>query len=111
MPRVSFEGRIIECEPGQRLRAVLLRAGVTPHNGGARLANCRGLGTCGTCAVRVEAPAGAVSPPTRVERWRLGFPPHRRDRGLRLACQLRVHGDLQVSKYAGFWGQQVDTPR
>jgi ferredoxin len=85
------------------VRDVLLRSGLTPHNGGARLVNCRGLGTCGTCAVRVDGP---VTEKTAVERWRLGFPPHDRSAPLRLACQARVQGDLVLTKYDGFWGQQ-----
>lgn len=104
MPTVRFAGRALACAPGARLRDVLLDAGLTPHNGGARLANCRGFGTCGTCAVAVR---GVVSPETARERWRLDFPPHRRERGLRLACQVRVLGDLEVTKHEGFWGQHA----
>lgn len=40
---------------GATLRTAMLEAGVTPHNGRATLINCRGLGTCGTCAVEVGA--------------------------------------------------------
>jgi ferredoxin len=66
--------------------------------------HCRGFGTCGTCAVQVE---GRVSPPTAVETWRLNFPPHKQSlqKGLRLACQVRVDGDLEVCKLPGRWGQ------
>jgi ferredoxin len=62
---------------------------VTPHNGRAALINCRGLGTCGTCAVEVQ---GEVEPRgwTPQERLRLNFPPHAppRNARLRLACQV-----------------------
>ncbi len=40
---------------GATLRTAMLEAGVTLHNGRATLINCRGLGTCGTCAVEVCA--------------------------------------------------------
>ncbi len=65
--------------------------------------HCRGLGTCGTCAVSVK---GLVSPPTAMERWRLNFPPHKMslEKGLRLACQTQVLGDVVVEKKAGLWG-------
>ena len=32
------------------------------------------------------------------------------ERGLRLACQCSVHGDLEVTKYEGLWGQHVEAP-
>ena len=104
MPRVSISNRILECPAGANLRRVLMEAGEPLYNGPMRLVHCRGLGTCGTCAVRVS---GSVSPPTRVERWRLGFPPHKDGlaNGLRLACQCRVEGDVTVDKLTGWWGQ------
>eukprot|EP00873_Tetraselmis_striata_P010352 jgi/Tetstr1/430616/TSEL_001988.t1 len=95
---------------GELLRSALLRAGVSPHNGNSKLINCRGLGTCGTCAVRIE---GDVSPPqvsTR-ETMRLSFPPHRppANKVLRLACQVRLAGDVTVTKMDGFWGSSNNT--
>ncbi len=103
MPTIRFDGREIECPLGANLRMVLLRARLPLYNGAARAIHCRGMGTCGTCAVRIE---GEVSDPTRIETLRLGFPPHQRDRGLRLACQCSVLGDLEVTKYPGLWGQK-----
>ena len=80
---------------------VLLRARLPLYNSIARALNCRGYGTCGTCAVRIQ---GKVSDLTTAERMRLEFPPHEREAGLRLACQCRVLGDLVVTKYSGVWG-------
>lgn len=105
MPTVEFRGDRIECEAGAVLRDVLLEAGESPHNGASGALNCRGHGTCGTCAVAVEGP---TSEPTAAERRRLSFPPHDPADGLRLACQTRVEGDLVVTKHDGFWGQHVD---
>jgi len=105
MPTVEYGDREIECDRGAILRDVLLDAGETPHNGRAHQLNCRGHGTCGTCAVAVEGP---TSERTRAESRRLDFPPHDADAGLRLACQTRVEGDLAVTKYPGFWGQHTD---
>jgi ferredoxin len=82
-----------------------MQADLPLYNGMAATIHCRGMGTCGTCAVRI---AGPVSPMTRVEKWRLAFPPHNSQSGLRLACQCKVLGDLQVTKYPGLWGQRVD---
>lgn len=104
MPVVHFRDQNIACRQGERLRDVLLRAGESPHNGGAAALNCRGFGTCGTCAVEIHGP---LPPKTARERWRLSFPPHAPESGLRLACQVEVQGDLDVIKHDGFWGQDV----
>ena len=92
---------------GETLRTAALRRGiVSPHNGRSRLINCRGLGTCGTCAVEIE---GQVHPTERsqVEKLRLSFPPHggSQSSALRLACQVQVLGDITITKRTGFWGQ------
>ncbi len=107
MPKIEFEGREIECEVGDNLRHVLMQERSGLYNGAARFIHCRGLGTCGTCAVQIE---GAVSPKTGVESWRLGFPPHQREAGLRLACQCLVEGDLRITKYDGLWGHKDVLP-
>jgi ferredoxin len=104
MPKIEFEGHTIEVPRGANLRRALQKAGLSPYNKAARRFNCHGIGSCGTCALDV---AGPVSPPTRIEKWRLGFPPHQRDSGLRLACQCRVEGDLYLEKHSGFWGQHL----
>lgn len=94
---------------GETLRTAALRRNViSPHNGRANLINCRGLGTCGTCAVEIVE--GQVEPLERssVEDLRLNFPPHGDNKKLRLACQIQVRGDLQVLKRTGFWGQHQD---
>jgi ferredoxin len=106
MPTVEFNGQSIECDEGERLRDVLLRSGETPHNGNARWLNCKGFGTCGTCAVEIVD--GDVPDKNARESWRLDFPPHDSESGLRLACQVLVTSDMKVRKYPGFWGQDVD---
>mmetsp|Transcript_15468 Transcript_15468/g.31791 ORF Transcript_15468/g.31791 Transcript_15468/m.31791 type:complete len:218 (+) Transcript_15468:198-851(+) len=112
---VLFRGTSVEVRSGQTLRTALLLGGVSPHNGRAKLVNCRGLGTCGTCAVEVLC--GEVHPPTasRRERARLLFPPHSRSPAnaerLRLACQCTVAvggGAVELAKYDGFWGQELE---
>ncbi|WP_136588923.1 2Fe-2S iron-sulfur cluster-binding protein [Salinigranum halophilum] len=105
MPTVRFRAREFDCAHGDVLRDVLLAGDETPHNSASGSLNCRGLGSCGTCAVSVSGP---VSDSTRRERLRLRVPPHDPASGLRLACQTRILGDVTVEKHAGFWGQHVD---
>lgn len=103
MPVVRYQGQELSCESGERLRDVIHRAGLSPHNGESAWFNCKGFGTCGTCAVEIEE-ADALPPKNARERWRLNFPPHQEESGLRLACQIRVTQDLTVHKHEGFWG-------
>mmetsp|Transcript_587 Transcript_587/g.1050 ORF Transcript_587/g.1050 Transcript_587/m.1050 type:complete len:268 (+) Transcript_587:261-1064(+) len=121
---VSFETasnqKTLKVQKGENLRSAMLKRGISLHNGRSRLINCRGLGTCGTCAVEitcandVNGGAGsAVVPIERnaMERLRLNFPPHGgkdQSSNLRLACQVQVNGDICVRKRTGFWGQDVD---
>jgi ferredoxin len=102
MPTVSAQGKSFHCEPGANLRRELLAQGIDLYNGQARVINCRGIGTCGTCAVQV---AGNVSEANWRDRSRRALPPHAPQRNLRLACQTQVWGDVQVTKFDGFWGQ------
>jgi ferredoxin len=104
MPNVHYKGTVLECKTGAKLRNVLLKNGLTPHNDSSRYLNCRGLGTCGTCAVKIT---GHISKMQWREKQRLSFPPHHLSSGLRLACQTEVHGDVQVEKGEGFWGQKA----
>ena len=103
-----FRGKEIRAKRGQRLRTALLLGGESPHNGGANAINCRGLGTCGTCAVEI-VPSGAVTPRdwTDAERLRLNFPPHGPpgNARLRLSCQVRLGGDCEAVKRDKFRGQ------
>ncbi|NJN22126.1 MAG: (2Fe-2S)-binding protein [Leptolyngbya sp. RL_3_1] len=102
MVTITYQGQTVTCPVGANLRRVLLQHQLTVHNGGAQLINCRGLGTCGTCAVQIVGP---VSEANWRDRARRSLPPHDPQRHLRLACQTQVLGDIQVIKYEGFWGQ------
>ena len=105
MPTISFHGQTVECEKGDNLRRVLLKAKLPLYNGIGKAIHCRGMGTCGTCSLSIE---GDVSEMTAIEKWRLNFPPHKLENGLRLACQCQVLGDLVLTKHAGLWGNCTD---
>ena len=102
MAKVTAQGKTFECDSGSNLRQVLLKNDIELHNGNSKIINCRGIGSCGTCAVAVE---GSVSEQNWKEKTRLGLPPHSLTNARRLACQTKVLGDVGVTKYDGFWGQ------
>lgn len=102
MPNVHFVNwnRSVRVGALANLRRTALLAGVPLYNGLARATNCRGMGVCGTCRVKVE-PAEAVTPPTFKERLRGCTGPYR------LACQTRVASnasDVSVTKMRGLLG-------
>jgi ferredoxin len=103
MPVIHYQGYQVACEHGENLRKALLSFPAPLYNGLSKYLNCRGLGSCGTCAVWIR---GIISQQSRTEKWRLKFPPLKGKPGLRLACQVRVWGDLEVIKGEGFWGQK-----
>lgn len=103
MPRVHFNNQSITVERDVNLRRALLDHDLPVYNGTAKYLNCHGLGTCGTCCVFLK---GEVSPMTKVEKWRLNFPPHKGESGKRLACQVKVIGDVEIEKGDGFWGEE-----
>ena len=102
MPNVIAQGKTISCERGANLRRVLMTHQVDLYNGKSTLINCRGIGSCGTCAVQIE---GEVSEANWRDRARRSFPPHTPENKVRLACQTKVLGDIRVTKFNGFWGQ------
>lgn len=102
MPKITFGDKVIDCNVGDNLRKVLLENDVPLYNGNARIINCMGIGSCGTCAVEIS---GNLADRNWKEKARLSFPPHKLEKQRRLACQVKVTDDLIVKKYDGFWGQ------
>jgi ferredoxin len=102
MPKVTACGRTFECETGSNLRKILMENGIALYNGNAKIINCMGIGSCGTCAVQIE---GEVSQPNWKDKARRSLPPHSPTANRRLACQTKVLGDIKVTKFEGFWGQ------
>jgi ferredoxin len=102
--RIQFKNQEFDASEGEALRNVLLKNKLSPHNGAATYLNCKGLGSCGTCALEIT---GDVNPKTKVEKLRLNFPPHKPENRLRLACQIKVNSNLKLVKHGGFWGSRI----
>ena len=102
MPTVTVQGQTLSCKSGANLRKVLLKHDINLHNGQSKIINCRGIGSCGTCAVAI---IGTVYPANWRDKARRSLPPHSLAQNRRLACQTKVLGNIEVTKYAGFWGQ------
>ena len=102
MIKINVQGQIIECKKGENLRKILLKNNIDLYNGKAKIINCLGIGTCGTCAVEIE---GKVSEVNWKDKTRRSLPPHSLTKNRRLACQTKVLGDITIKKYNGFWGQ------
>ena len=103
MPNVTFVNwnKSVRAGALSNLRRVALLADVPLYNGLAKVLNCHGSGTCGTCRVKVE-PAEGLTPPTFFERLRGCTGPYR------LACQAQIASDrhdLTVTKMEGMLGK------
>ncbi|HHY36517.1 MAG TPA: DUF4445 domain-containing protein [Firmicutes bacterium] len=99
MPTVRFPtGKEIEVHRGTLVARALQEAGIETW------LPCGGRGYCGRCRVKME---GNLSPPTGLEREQLA--PEDLARGVRLACQARVAGDVRVLELQSLTGAQILT--
>jgi ferredoxin len=114
MPLVKFikENKEIEVPEGANLRKEAIKAGINVHQGingfGASInkyANCHGIGQCGTCRVRITKGMENASSMGFIEKVRFYNPlpdpiPCMAYIGnedtMRLACQTKVYGDMEV---------------
>ena len=101
MPKIMAEGKTFEVAEGTNLREALLDQNLDLYSAGAKVFNCHGHGICGTCLVQVE---GAVSEPTKLETTRMAFPPHSAHKERRLSCQVKVLGDVRITRFDGYFG-------
>jgi ferredoxin len=100
MPKVVFvnEKREIEVPVGANLRDEARKAGVILYPGMTRYLNCLGHGTCGTCKVLVKKGGENLSPKGLMEKMTLmrSLAVVGNENELRLACQVKVLGDVSV---------------
>ncbi len=100
MPTIKFisEKKEIQVPEGANLRAEALRAGVPLYQGPDRILNCHGMGSCGTCRVNIVKGMENTSPRGLKERLRMAISMAYvgNEQTMRLACQTRVLGDVEV---------------
>ncbi len=118
MPIIKFvkENKEVEVPQGTILRNAAMRAGINLNCGlngfGARInkyVNCGGKGMCGTCRVLITKGMENTNPMTKREWYQfknafhfpipdpipcLAFVGH--EDTMRLACMVRVNGDIEV---------------
>ncbi len=88
----------IEVPAGANLRRAAMKAGVQlypfPHN----IVNCHGLSQCGSCRVLLAKGKENASRVNLFEKLRMMFSMARigHEDNMRLACQTRVNGDMDV---------------
>lgn len=101
MPTIKFvnEFQHVEVASGANLRTVARDHGVSIDREQFLGVSCKNRGLCGQCKVWIkEATPGATSPRT----WKETALFFRRFKGWRrLACQVRVLGDIEVFTVAG----------
>jgi ferredoxin len=92
------EKKEIQVPEGSNLRSEAMRAGVGLYPGINKVANCHGLGSCGSCRVLITKGMDNVSSMGTLERWRLkvSMPYVGNEGTMRLACQTLVNGDIEV---------------
>jgi 2Fe-2S ferredoxin len=100
MPKIKFlrEEREIEVKEGENLRQAALRAGIQLYPGIHKYLNCHGLAQCGECRVHIKKGMENTSKPGLLEwaRSRFSFFRIGHEDEVRLACQTKVLGDIEV---------------
>ena len=101
MPKVKFYHEKVEVEvpEGTNLREAALEAGIEIYPPLNKVLNCLGNGTCGSCRVLViNGTFKNTAPMTFMERmrFRLSYLNLGSEEEMRLSCQTRIQGDIEV---------------
>ena len=101
MPTITFanEKKEIQVPEGANLRREALAAGVRLYPGIHAVANCHGMGSCGSCRVLITKGMENTSPRGILEsaRMAVSLAYIGNEATMRLACQTRVKGDITVT--------------
>jgi ferredoxin len=98
MPKVVFvnEHRIVEVPKGKNLKTLALELGINPHREFFKGVNCGYLGLCSTCQVWVKEESPGNASRRNLREAIAGMRGQRR-----LACQVRIEGDVEITTFAG----------
>ncbi len=100
MATITFvnEKKEIQVPAGANLRREAMTAGIQVYSGVNKVLNCHGLGSCGSCRVRITKGMENASPMGLIERTRLAMSMAYigNEDTMRLACQTLVNGDMTV---------------
>ena len=108
MPTVKFvnEKVTVDVQEGENLRSIARKNGVQIYSGPHKVVNCMGFGHCCSCNVIVKSGTENCSSKGFLERmWKwlnplLGLKIlSNADKDVRLACQTKVHGDVEVETH------------
>jgi len=111
MPSIKFlnEKRSIDVPEGANLRQEARKAGIEVYPGLNKTFNCRGLGMCCSCRVYVKKGSENISKQGFWEKLNLiflnpfgFFARLGHEDELRLACQTKVQGDVEVETRPAF---------
>lgn len=108
MPTVKFanEKVSVEAQEGEDLRTIARKNGVQLYSGPHKVVNCMGMGTCCSCNVIVKSGAENCSKRGFMERLMAFLNPllglkvlSNEGKEVRLACQTKVHGNVEVETH------------
>ena len=114
MPKVTFYKEKVEIEvpEGANLREEARKAGIEVYPGINKVVNCWGHGTCGSCRVLLmKGTIKNTSPKTFIEKARFAgsFINLGDEDEMRLSCQTKVLGDIEVYTQPNFnWHGKPD---
>jgi ferredoxin len=100
MPTINFvnEKRQLQVPEGANLRQEAMKAGIGLYPGIHKYLNCHGLAQCASCRVLITKGQENASPMGLMEKMRLkcsmAYIGH--EETMRLSCQTRVFGDMDV---------------
>lgn len=100
MPVVNFvnEKKQLQVPEGANLRTAAQEAGIELYPGIHKYLNCHGLSQCAACRVLITKGMDNASPMGMMEKMRLkcSFVYIGNEDSMRLACQTKVMGDMDV---------------
>lgn len=101
MPTIKFvkEKKEIQVPEGANLRKEALKSGVSVYKGPDRVLHCPGLGLCGTCRVIITKGNENASRKGFREWFKLKYLSLAcigHEDNMRLSCQTKVEGDMEV---------------